>query len=224
MRGRWWCPQLGVFVQVDGFEFSSAHTTLWGWPGQNPLRWADPSGHLDPSGWAAYLAAQAADAASASAGLAAGSISGGVAVGLAVAAYPVWIVANEIFDAEHPTVVHGNSDGAGDSCPGADSTTSASPEPQAGAGGAGKRNGGDKPFFNRHGQLTNGTYTIDQAGMDPHLVGSLAGDKSQWLSSVDAVQATLDAAILPISRTCGKETKLKCKPVNISESLEIPAF
>jgi hypothetical protein len=47
---------------------------------------------------------------------------------------------------------------------------------------------------NRHGQLTNGTYTIDAAGMAPHQTGSLAGGKSQWWSGVDAETATLDAA------------------------------
>jgi RHS repeat-associated protein len=48
--------------------------------------------------------------------------------------------------------------------------------------------------INRHGQLTNGTYTIDAAGMAPHKTGSLAGGKSQWWSGVDAERATLDAA------------------------------
>ena len=32
---------------------------------------------------------------------------------------------------------------------------------------------------NKHGQLTNGTYTLDQAGMQTHLTGSLAGGKQQ---------------------------------------------
>ena len=48
--------------------------------------------------------------------------------------------------------------------------------------------------INRHGQLTNGTYTIDAAGMAPHKTGSLASGKSQWWSGVDAERATLDAA------------------------------
>jgi hypothetical protein len=47
--------------------------------------------------------------------------------------------------------------------------------------------------INRHGQLTNGTYTIDAAGMAPHKTGSLASGKSQWWS-VDAERAALDAA------------------------------
>ena len=36
MRARWWCPQLGIFVTVDGFGYHSKSTTLWGWPAQNP--------------------------------------------------------------------------------------------------------------------------------------------------------------------------------------------
>lgn len=47
---------------------------------------------------------------------------------------------------------------------------------------------------NRHGQLTNGNYTIDSAGMAPHQSGSLAGGKSQWAYGVNAEKATLDAA------------------------------
>ena len=47
---------------------------------------------------------------------------------------------------------------------------------------------------NRHGQLTNGTYTLDQSGMTPHTTGSFADGKSQFLSGVDADRAVLDAA------------------------------
>jgi RHS repeat-associated protein len=45
MRARWWWPQGGVFVSVDDFRFHSSKTTLWGWPGQNPLFYSDPTGH-----------------------------------------------------------------------------------------------------------------------------------------------------------------------------------
>jgi hypothetical protein len=51
-----------------------------------------------------------------------------------------------------------------------------------------------KGWYNRHGQLTNGKYTIDEAGMAPHKTGSFGDGKSQWFSGVDAEQATLDAA------------------------------
>jgi RHS repeat-associated protein len=59
MRARWWCPQLGTFISVDGFAFHSMHTTLWGWGGQNPLRWRDTTGHLpdDPAAWEHWQAA-----------------------------------------------------------------------------------------------------------------------------------------------------------------------
>src|SRR5208337_3119235 len=47
---------------------------------------------------------------------------------------------------------------------------------------------------NRHGQLTNGTYTLDEAGMQPHSTGSLANGKSQFMYRVNADQLALDAA------------------------------
>jgi hypothetical protein len=49
-------------------------------------------------------------------------------------------------------------------------------------------------FLNRHGQVTNGTYTLDESGMAPHMTGSGSSGKSQFLSGVDADSATLDAA------------------------------
>jgi hypothetical protein len=51
-----------------------------------------------------------------------------------------------------------------------------------------------KIVTNRHGQLTNDLYTLDEAGMAPYKTGSLASGKSQWLSTVDAEKAVLDAA------------------------------
>jgi RHS repeat-associated protein len=47
---------------------------------------------------------------------------------------------------------------------------------------------------NARGQLTNGTYTIDEVGMAAHKTGKTTGGKSQFLFSVDAEKATLDAA------------------------------
>ncbi len=66
------------------------------------------------------------------------------------------------------------------------------PPPPA-AGGAG-RFVGPKVFTNRHGQLTNGRYILDEAGMAPHTTGSLAGGKSQFLYRVNEKQLALDAA------------------------------
>jgi RHS repeat-associated protein len=44
MRARLWSPDLGVFLSIDEFPFHDRRSTLWGWPGQNPLKWSDPSG------------------------------------------------------------------------------------------------------------------------------------------------------------------------------------
>ena len=51
-----------------------------------------------------------------------------------------------------------------------------------------------KVFVNRQGLLTNGTYTLDQPGMAPHLTGNLASGKSQFFYRLNAQQVTLDAA------------------------------
>jgi hypothetical protein len=49
-------------------------------------------------------------------------------------------------------------------------------------------------FVNNHHQLTNGIYTLDQAGMAPHMTGSLTGGKSQFFFRLDAGRITLAAA------------------------------
>lgn len=51
-----------------------------------------------------------------------------------------------------------------------------------------------KTYTNRHGQLTNGLYVLDDAAMVPHTTGSLAKGKSQFLYRVNEKQLTLDAA------------------------------
>jgi hypothetical protein len=57
---------------------------------------------------------------------------------------------------------------------------------------------GDQTFeapditVNRHGQLTNGRYTLDSTGMDPHVNGTQG--KSQFSFYVNSGKATLDAA------------------------------
>jgi hypothetical protein len=43
-RSRVWSPELGAFLMPDEFGFLTATGTLWSWPGQNPMRWRDPSG------------------------------------------------------------------------------------------------------------------------------------------------------------------------------------
>jgi hypothetical protein len=47
---------------------------------------------------------------------------------------------------------------------------------------------------NVHGQLTNGSYTLDETGMAPHTTGSLAEDRSQFLYHVNEKELVLDAA------------------------------
>jgi RHS repeat-associated protein len=45
VRARTWSPELGVFLSIDEFAYHDARSTLWAWPGQNPYRWSDPTGH-----------------------------------------------------------------------------------------------------------------------------------------------------------------------------------
>ena len=47
---------------------------------------------------------------------------------------------------------------------------------------------------NSKGQLTNGKYILDQAGMKPHTTGDLSTGKSQFLFNVNANKAALDGA------------------------------
>jgi RHS repeat-associated protein len=44
VRARQWSPELGVFLSIDELEKHDAKSTLWGWPGQNPIRFDDPDG------------------------------------------------------------------------------------------------------------------------------------------------------------------------------------
>jgi RHS repeat-associated protein len=45
MRARVWSPDLGTFLSIDGLQYHDSTSTLFGWPGQNPLKFSDPSGH-----------------------------------------------------------------------------------------------------------------------------------------------------------------------------------
>src|SRR5688572_6192487 len=45
-RSRVWSPELGSFLEADEFGFLTRTGTLWSWPGQNPLRYRDPSGRF----------------------------------------------------------------------------------------------------------------------------------------------------------------------------------
>ena len=50
MRARVWLPEVGVFSAIDELAYHDARSTLWGWPGLSPVRWADPSGRHQPPG------------------------------------------------------------------------------------------------------------------------------------------------------------------------------
>ena len=41
VRARQWSPELGIFLSIDEFEEHHENTTLWGWPGQSPIRFRD---------------------------------------------------------------------------------------------------------------------------------------------------------------------------------------
>ena len=44
VRARQWSPELGIFLTIDEYEFHDGNSTLWGWPNQNPIKLADPTG------------------------------------------------------------------------------------------------------------------------------------------------------------------------------------
>lgn len=44
MRARQWVPEMGSFLSIDELAYHDPKSTLWGWPGQNPIRYVDPSG------------------------------------------------------------------------------------------------------------------------------------------------------------------------------------
>src|SRR5580692_5348176 len=75
VRTRWWSPQLGVFTSIDELSFYDLRTTLWGWGGQNPITWTDPTGRFVPAG-AVVLAVPASLGLGASVGL--GVVGGSV--------------------------------------------------------------------------------------------------------------------------------------------------
>ena len=44
VRARQWSPSLGAFLTIDELGEADSHSTLWGWPSQNPVSVADPVG------------------------------------------------------------------------------------------------------------------------------------------------------------------------------------
>jgi hypothetical protein len=47
---------MGAFLAIDGYGFHGRNSTLWGWPGQNPLFWTDPTGRTGAAAAAWWLA------------------------------------------------------------------------------------------------------------------------------------------------------------------------
>ena len=74
---------------------------------------------------------------------------------------------------------------------------------------------------NRHGQLTNGKYTLDLAGMAPHTTGSLKAGKSQFLYAVNEKKLVLDASAIADQEGLWVGNKAKIvfdKPIGIQGS------
>ena len=124
VRARQWSPELGIFLSVDEFRYMSSRGTLWGWPGQNPIRYRDPSGRY-----------------------ASGAIAAGVAVGLggpivffggsaALAAAGLW-------SAFHPGDPGGATSGTGPG--GGGSGGGIAPAPAPGPSPGGDSGGGPAP-------------------------------------------------------------------------------
>jgi RHS repeat-associated protein len=95
MRARFWSPGMGAFLTIDGFAYHDANTTLWGWPGQNPIQFPDPTGHWYVPPPPAPLVAPL----------------GPFAVFAAIVALPItyaaYTIATELDAFNHPTVTHG---------------------------------------------------------------------------------------------------------------------
>jgi hypothetical protein len=60
-RARVWSPELAAFLQADEFGFLGRSGTLWSWPGQNPIRWRDPTGRGAAEDWAGQFLDAAAE-------------------------------------------------------------------------------------------------------------------------------------------------------------------
>lgn len=67
-------------------------------------------------------------------------------------------------------------------------------------------------WINQHGQLTNGTYTLDSAGMDPHVNGTPG--KSQFGFHVNSGKAILDAAAYADAHGLWRGAKAKVPVTN----------
>jgi RHS repeat-associated protein len=209
MRARVWSPELGIFLSADAFAYHDARGTLWSWPNQNPVNLSDPSGHFG-QGAVGFLYGVPSAMYPAPLVGAAGDAVVGVGVGLTLstvaltaALSPIvfgatFVILKNLDNYWHPTVFYGAGPWrpCGDQPVGTSAVPDDDGEVAPEAGGAGAAGGGRPPkaTSDRHGRLSNGKYTLDARGMDPHKTGTLSLGKSQWLSDVDAETATMDAA------------------------------
>jgi RHS repeat-associated protein len=122
-RARMWSPALGSFLSIDEFSFHDGRTTLWGWPGQNPLRYRDPSGHYS-SGLVAFI------------------VTNPETIPFAIAAVAAVMIAKDLWDFEHPEITQASGGPGPSSCPSAQPASSASPGAAPQASPAGPRDAG----------------------------------------------------------------------------------
>jgi RHS repeat-associated protein len=119
MRAREWSPELGSFVVIDEYAYQDPHSTLWGWPGQNPLRWRDPTGRFYPVGFVPWIVTPTATLTAPFAGTGAVSIEAGIATATALGAWGAFTAATagivgaatydimtRLDDLNHPTVTY----------------------------------------------------------------------------------------------------------------------
>ncbi|MBP0036067.1 MAG: hypothetical protein J7524_23385, partial [Roseofilum sp. Belize BBD 4] len=78
---------------------------------------------------------------------------------------------------------------------------------------------------NRHGKLTNGSYTLDTPGMNVHTTGTLALGKSQFLHRVNYQTLVLDAASYADEANLWQGSKAKVvldRPIGVHASTGQP--
>ncbi len=135
MRARVWSPELGIFLSADAFAYHDARSTLWGWPGMNPLRYRDPSGrageelaYVAEAGEVSGVFAVGTGAALGAGEGAAAAVGGGAALGAGWAVLPITIaviagavIYNDLDNYWHPRIVSGGG-GNGSGCPNGDAS------------------------------------------------------------------------------------------------------
>ena len=137
VRARQWAPEIGAFVSIDNYRHAHISSTLWGWPGMNPMMWSDPLGRDNPG--AATQVARAAATPSApstagSGGAFAGAGVGGFFLGLFFG--PLTSASWDIWNSGTPDDEGPNEGGAPDPDNGPDAGPAPGPGPGPGPGPA----------------------------------------------------------------------------------------